>query len=229
MVGEALIPVSRLPQNEPVEQWYGLQPPEGSGKTFTKAALLLRFLFTTTSSPASASASSSSAAAAAHSGAEFAGAGAGHAAPSTAPSTAMERPIAAGDGGGRRSGVAGRRGLGLPSAGGGTGGSLGGTGDDGGLLPVQGSRGGERGTAADGGAPGRILREGRSLGWEGRDAAGLAVDESIDPFGGDDEEGGSLGAGDSRKGELTLLRAQQLQLGGWGSTQAGTLHAVSVV
>ncbi|CAN0519210.1 unnamed protein product, partial [Laminaria digitata] len=50
-VGELLIPVSRLPQNEPVEQWYGLEPPAGSGKTFTKAALRLRFLFTTSATP----------------------------------------------------------------------------------------------------------------------------------------------------------------------------------
>ncbi|CAN0498438.1 unnamed protein product, partial [Ectocarpus sp. 12 AP-2014] len=56
VVGELLIPVSRLPQNEPVEQWYGLEPPVGSGKTFTKAALLLRFLFTSSSSPDAAAA-----------------------------------------------------------------------------------------------------------------------------------------------------------------------------
>ncbi|CAM9472554.1 unnamed protein product, partial [Sphacelaria rigidula] len=61
VVGEALIPVSRLPQNEPVEQWYGLQPPVGSGLTFTKAALLLRFLFTTTPSPTTTGAAATSA------------------------------------------------------------------------------------------------------------------------------------------------------------------------
>lgn len=59
-MGEALIPVSRLPQNEPVEQWYGLQPPAGSGLTFTKAALLLRFLFTTTPTPTTAGAAATS-------------------------------------------------------------------------------------------------------------------------------------------------------------------------
>lgn len=206
-----------------MEQWYGLQPPEGSGKTFTKAALLLRFLFTTTATPPSASASAG----------EFGGGGGG----GQQVASAAEPPAAGKEG--QRSGVAEYGGgLRLPVAGG-QGGTaysgLGATAGEGGLLPgeagLRRGGGGERGAAGDDAPAGRIAREGRSLGGgrDGREQE-LTVDESIDPFGPEDDGVGTPGgAGDSRKGELTLLRAQQLQLGGWGSSQGGTLHAVSVM
>ncbi|CAM9277809.1 unnamed protein product, partial [Discosporangium mesarthrocarpum] len=54
VVGEALVPVCRLPENESIEQWYQLHPPPDSTATFTKAALRLRFFFTTSGAAAPA-------------------------------------------------------------------------------------------------------------------------------------------------------------------------------
>eukprot|EP00903_Cladosiphon_okamuranus_P012628 g11814.t1 len=240
VVGELLIPVSRLPQNEPVEQWYGLEPPVGSGKTFTKAALLLRFLFTTSTSPDAKSAASAASAA---SGAAKGGAGG-----------ALD---------GRRQSLVGppNEGGGLPAAG--VGGGRAGGGDMGGAAAesAPGYRGGGRpGPAAEddgfnrallmsgvapegiGGGGGNAAAASKMRSWKGVARPGVgtgeefAVDTSIDPYGADEIEddgalrggrGGRGGAEDdvqAHRGEPTLLPAQQLQLGNWGNTNIGTVH-----
>jgi trimeric autotransporter adhesin len=45
VVGQTLVPIARLPENEAVEQWYQLHPPPGSELTFIKAAVRLRLCF----------------------------------------------------------------------------------------------------------------------------------------------------------------------------------------
>ncbi|CAM9758143.1 unnamed protein product, partial [Hapterophycus canaliculatus] len=251
VVGELLIPVSRLPQNEPVEQWYGLEPPIGSGKTFTKAALLLRFLFTTSASPdaaaAAAAAAASTATASASSGAASGAAGgsesaAGRRRLALGPMNEKDGLPAAGvggDGGGGMGAVgaeAAARHRGSGQAG------LGATSESfrqallmaGGVTP-RGSGGG-----ASGNARRRSFGRRAESGAGGRGGEDYAVDASIDPFGADEMEDdgpagrgqGPAGRGDAEdtyahKGEVEMLGAQsQLQLGNWGSTSVGAVHTV---
>lgn len=269
VVGELLIPVSRLPQNEPVEQWYGLEPPAGSGKTFTKAALRLRFLFTTSATPepapsanaypsASASASTSSdfAAAAAAATAEFSGSTGGGGAVRALPgdgagALAELKGVGGGGGGEGRGSFAARFGWGDGSAGGSDVSGAGGDGDRGGggrASPgldgatdegfrdrtwAPGDSGTDGGGVVD--ARRRSFTDGEGSGGGGLgvgtrgDGEDFAVNPNIDPFGPDDDgdERGRSVMGDTRPGELTLLRSEQLQLGNWAGTSGGTIHAVS--
>ncbi|CAM9452689.1 unnamed protein product, partial [Ectocarpus sp. 8 AP-2014] len=221
VVGELLIPVSRLPQNEPVEQWYGLEPPVGSGKTFTKAALLLRFLFTSSSSPDAAAAAAATAG----------GAGKGD---SAAPVGSQRQSIAAlaqaEDG---AAGVGGSR-AGSPGVGAGAGKAGLGAGNEtfrqallmAGDTP-EGAGGG--GSNAD---PAGVRRTDFPGGGGAKRGDEFSVDSSIDPFGADEIEGDEYlggGGGDSQVagathgGELSLLHSQQqLQLGSWGGSNVGT-------
>lgn len=205
VVGELLIPVSRLPQNEPVEQWYGLEPPQGSGKTFTKAALLLRFLFTTTASP-------SGGATAVYTG----GVGSGGAG---VPMLGMPK----------ERGTQGTRGRDAAGSGGVDGRIDGG---QRGRIPgvrVEGSRG--QGSV-DGGTHrrGSGERGGRRRGELEADPSIDPFDSASDDDIDDEDVGlGALGEGGMRRGELTLPGVQQLQLGNLGGTLAGTVHAVGVM
>lgn len=237
VVGELLIPVSRLPQNEPVEQWYGLEPPVGSGKTFTKAALLLRFLFTTSASPDAKAAATASGAAKGAAG----GAAEGRQRQSLLVPMNEEDGLPTAGVGGGRGGGGGGMGAGVAES-------------------AAGYRGaGQSGSAAAGGGFKRALLmagvsteesggEGSSAAamskmrsWKGMARSGVgtgeefAVDPGIDPYGADEiEDDGSLGGGRDgaedahaqRGEEPTLLRAQQLQLGNWGNASVGTVHVV---
>ena len=244
VVGELLIPVSRLPQNEPVEQWYGLEPPAGSGKTFTKAALRLRFLFTTTASPDSAAAASAAAAASgsaaaspsstfaasAATAAAFAGIASGSALAGDGASATGE--LTGGGGGGERWGdgsVGGSDAGGVGDSGGRASPGLGGTAADEGFRDRAWATGGSGTEGGD--ARKRSFTDGSGGGGGGvrGDADEFAVNPHLDPFGQDDDgdDGGRSGAGGTRPGELTLLRSEQLQLGNWAGTSSGTIHAVS--
>ena len=222
MVGELLIPVSRLPQNEPVEQWYGLEPPVGSGKTFTKAALLLRFLFTTSASPDAKAAAASGAAAGGAGGAAD-----GHRRRSL-ESLHEEDGLPAAEVGGGGMGAAaaksaaGTRGAGQPGSG---------AGDDGfkrALFMAGVTVDGIGGEGVGGGATASKMRS-----WKGVARPGVGtgeefvVDPDIDPYGADEIE--DDGPGDDAllpRVEPTVLRGQQLQLGNWGNTSLGTVHVV---
>eukprot|EP00752_Nemacystus_decipiens_P001367 g1356.t1 len=229
VVGELLIPVSRLPQNEPVEQWYGLEPPVGSGKTFTKAALLLRFLFTTSASP-DAKTTAAAAATAATSGAAKGTAGGpmdGRRRQSLGSTIEEDRLPTTGAGGGGAGGgaaesAASYRGAGQPGSG---------AGDDSFKRALFMAGVNLDGSGGDGG--GAAASKMRS--WKGlaRPGAGtgeeFAVNPGIDPYGADEieDDGGGGRAeddADAQRGEPTMLRAQQLQLGNWGNTNLGTVH-----
>lgn len=221
VVGELLIPVSRLPQNEPVEQWYGLEPPVGSGKTFTKAALLLRFLFTSSSSPDAADAAAATAG----------GAGKGD---SAAPAGSQRQSVAvlahAEDG---AAGVGGSR-AGSPGGGAGAGKPGLGAGNESfrqallmaGVTPEGAGGGGSNADSAG------VRRTDFPGGGGAKRGDEFSVDSSIDPFGADEIEGDEYlggGGGDSeaaraaQRGELSLLHSQQqLQLGSWGGSNVGT-------
>lgn len=249
VVGEALIPVSRLPQNEPVEQWYGLQPPAGSGMTFTTAALLLRFLFTTASSPPAAAAAAAAAASGnARNPSGTSGAVAAHPGTSLIPSDQTSAPgVSAGPQGfAQQGGVHGR--------------GVDGTGEDTDRR-VDGQAGsvtrGDQGVVADGDGVSGALSGGTQTGdafsATGSSSVRLEVecggldsyshsparsrlqdvddqfvaDPSIDPFGSelDEDEAGRLEAS-LNVDDLVTITPDRLQLGKWGGTT--TLHAVGV-
>lgn len=210
LVGQLLIPVSRLPQNTPVEQWYSLEPPVGSGQTFTRAALLLRFHFTATSSPADDDASMM------HAPSAGLGASDGDQFPaSTLRAEDTRRRLF----GGEASGA-----TGTSAAEGGDGGS----GSRGPGSPVESFH--ERSARLVGGGAAK-LRERDAVDERLETGVGrgseLVSDPSLAPFMDDDV---ALGPPEFfRRESSSLLPTQQLQLGGWSSTSMGTLHAVRVL
>lgn len=209
LVGQLLIPVSRLPQNTPVEQWYSLEPPVGSGKTFTRAALLLRFHFTATSSPVDDDASMM------HTPSAGLGASDGDQFPaSTLRAEDTRHQIFGGEAFGATGTSAaegddsgnGSRGPGSPAE----------------SFHDQSARlvsvGAEKLRERD--AVDERLETGVGRGSE------LVSDPSLAPFMDDDV---ALGPPELfRRESSSLLSTQQLQLGGWSSTSMGTLHAVRV-
>lgn len=248
-MGEALIPVSRLPQNEPVEQWYGLQPPAGSGMTFTKAALLLRFLFTTASSPPAAAAA---AAANARGGSAATGGTVTPGGSGTPPSQGASGGTApAGQGFSRRGGVSGKgTGSDVESAGvkGDRPNAVGVGGDEARVeeearsgVPAGGGAAADQGGGDDATDGSEESVDGKGDGGGNRDGEKaqntalskardendeLVPDPNLDPYGSEIDEEDAVRLQNLLLGDEFGTARGHLQLGKWGGT-TGTLHAVS--